>query len=67
MQSNNPHVRRLEQPVSAFRVQPDWYEEYWLKPKKALSGVAGWRGQSLFLRITLYSAVGSMLVSAVMN
>ena len=24
-----------EQAMTAFQVQPDWYEEYWLKPKKS--------------------------------
>jgi hypothetical protein len=25
----------FERAIGAFRVQPDWYEEYWLRPNKA--------------------------------
>ena len=25
----------LNLPMGAFRVRPDWYEDYWLKPEKA--------------------------------
>jgi hypothetical protein len=36
MQPKKSHLSRIEQAMmSAFRVQPDWYEEYWLRSKKS--------------------------------
>ncbi|MCG2631060.1 hypothetical protein L6654_30965 [Bradyrhizobium sp. WYCCWR 13023] len=28
-------LRDFERATSMFQVQPDWYEDYWLKPEKA--------------------------------
>jgi hypothetical protein len=57
------HPSRLEQSISAFRVQPDWYEECWLTPKKASPFTAGrWRGRNLVLRSVFCAAIVSVLI-----
>lgn len=41
----------FERAIGAFRVQPDWYEEYWLRPNKAAapSTERRWRWKFVFL------------------
>jgi hypothetical protein len=63
MQPDRSHPARFEQPMAAFRVQADWYEEYWLRPKKASPSIGGrWRRSNLLLYSILYAAVVSMFV-----
>ena len=62
MQPKRPRSSRSEQSFSLFQVQPDWYEEYWLRPTKASSMEAKWRRPNLFLGSKLYAAIVSMLV-----
>jgi len=59
MQQKKSHLSQFEKAMmSAFRVQPDWYEEYWLRPKKASPSIGGrWRRSNLFLRSLLYAAI----------
>jgi hypothetical protein len=53
-----------EQAMSAFQVRPDWYEEYWLEPKKvSRSDVARWWRRNLRLCFILYETMVSALVS----
>ena len=35
MASKSPLPSDLEHAMTAFQVNPDWYEEYWLKPPTA--------------------------------
>jgi hypothetical protein len=49
--------------MSAFRVQPDWYEEYWLKPGTAPSAGRRWRRPNVLLRSILYVAIVSMMLA----
>jgi hypothetical protein len=54
---------RPEVLMSAFRVQPDWYEDYWLRSKKAPPPVARrWRRRDLLLRSFCCAAFVAMLV-----
>jgi hypothetical protein len=54
----------FERAIGAFRVQPDWYEEYWLRPNKAAPCGAErrWRWNLLFYSI-LSAAMASTLVT----
>jgi len=54
----------FERAIGAFRVQPDWYEEYWLRPSKAAPPGAErrWRWNLLFYS-TLSAAKASTLVT----
>lgn len=55
-------ANRFEQSISAFRVQPGWYEECWLRPKKASPFTARrWRRGNLVLRFVFYAAIVSVL------
>ena len=58
MQPKKSHIDRLERTMmlSAFGVQPDWYEDYWLRQKKAS------RRSNLPLRTILYAAIVSIFV-----
>ncbi|MBR0794953.1 hypothetical protein JQ615_06090 [Bradyrhizobium jicamae] len=50
--------------MSAFQVQPDWYEEYWLKPKETSPpAVTKWRRLILQLHFYLYAATFSGLAA----
>jgi hypothetical protein len=52
--------RDFEQPTSAFRVRPDWYEEYWLAPKKTSQPAATkWRRSMFRLHFHLYAVAVS--------
>lgn len=64
MHPKKSHLSQLEPAVmSAFRTQPDWYEEYWLRPKKAYSSTGGrWRRSNLSLRSILHAATILMFV-----
>lgn len=54
----------FEQPTRAFQVRPDWYEEYWLKPKKTSQPAATkWRRSILRFHFHLYAATVSGLVA----
>ena len=57
-------AREFEQAMTAFQIQPDWYEEYWLKPKKASpSGLARWWRWNLASYSILCAAKASVLVA----
>jgi len=65
MQPRKSHLDEFETTMmlSAFRVQPDWYEDYWLRPKKASGPARGtWRRSNLLLRTILYAAIVSIFV-----
>ena len=62
MQPNRSRSNRFDQPMSAFRVQPDWYEEHWLRPEQAPSNGHRWRRPNMLLRSILCVAVVSALV-----
>lgn len=62
MQPNRSRPNRFDQPMSAFRVQPDWYEEHWLRPEKPSSIGRRWHRSNVLLRSILYVAIISMLV-----
>jgi hypothetical protein len=65
MQPKKSHPSQLfeQEMMSAFRIQPDWYEEYWLRPKKGSPSIGGrWRGSNLLLGSILYAAIVSMLI-----
>jgi hypothetical protein len=53
-----------EQAMRAFQVRPDWYEEYWLEPKKvSRPDVARWWRRNLRLCFIWYETMVSVLVS----
>jgi hypothetical protein len=65
MQPKKSHLDQFERTMmlSAFGVQPDWYEDYWLRPQRASRPIRGrWRRSNLLLRTILYAAVVSMCV-----
>lgn len=63
MPPKRSHSNRFEQSMSAFRLQPDWYEECWLRPKEASSVTAGrWRRRNLLARFVFYAAIVSVVV-----
>lgn len=64
MQPKKSRLERLERTmVSAFGVQPDWYEDYWLRPKEASRPIGGrWCRSNLLLRTMLCVAIVSMCV-----
>jgi len=53
----------FELPMGAFRVRPDWYEEYWLKPEKESppTAVTSWRHWNLPLLSMVSAAIVSVL------
>jgi hypothetical protein len=64
MQPKKSHLDQFERTMmSAFGVQPDWYEDYRLRPKKASRPIRGrWRRSNVFLRTILCAAIVSMFV-----
>ena len=65
MQPKKSHLDQFERRMmlSAFGVRPDWYEDYWLRPRKASRPVRGkWRGSNLLLRTILNTATVSIFV-----
>lgn len=63
MHPKSSHPDRFEQSMSAFRVQPDWYEECWLRPKNPSPFIAGRRRRgNLLLRSVFYATIVSLLV-----
>jgi hypothetical protein len=65
MQPKKSHLDQFERKMmlSPFGVQPDWYEDYWLRPKKASRSIRGrWRRSNLLLGTILYAAIVSMFV-----
>jgi hypothetical protein len=65
MQPKKSHLDQFERTMmlSAFGVQPDWYEDYWLSPKKASRSSRGTsRRSNLLLRSILYAAIVSIFV-----
>jgi hypothetical protein len=64
MQPKKSHLDQFERTMmSAFGVQPDWYEDYWLSPNKASRPIGRrWRGSNRLLRTILYATIVSMLV-----
>jgi hypothetical protein len=65
MEPKKSHLDQSERTMmlSAFGVQPDWYEDYWLRPKKASRAIRGrWHRSDLLLRTILYAAIVSMFV-----
>ena len=65
MQPKKPRLDQFEQAVmlSAFGVQPDWYENYWLRPKKASRPIRGrWRRSNLVLPTILCAAIVSTFI-----
>jgi hypothetical protein len=65
MQPKKSHPVQFERTMmlSAFGVQPDWYEDYWLRPKNASRPIRGrWRRSNLLLGTILYAAIVSMFV-----
>jgi hypothetical protein len=64
MQPKKSHLDQFERTMmSAFGVQPDWYEEYWLTPKKVSPSIrATWRRRSLLSYSILCAAIMSILV-----
>ena len=63
MQPKRSHPSQFEQPMSAFRVRPDWYEEYWLRPKQASPSGARRLLRNVALYSILYAAILLVLVS----
>jgi hypothetical protein len=61
MQPNRFRPDRFDQPMSIFRVRPDWYEDYWLRLEQAPSNGRR-RHSNVLLRSILYVAIVSMLV-----
>lgn len=54
----------LERATRAFQVRPDWYEEYWLKPKETSQPAAiKWRRSIMQLHFELYAAMVSGLAA----
>jgi hypothetical protein len=62
MRPNRSRPDRFDEPMSAFRVRPDWYEDYWLKLEQARTIERKWRRSNVLLRSILYVAIVSMLV-----
>lgn len=52
----------FERPMSVFQVRPDWYEEYWLKPKK-ISQPAATRWRRSIFHFHLYAVTVSGLAA----
>ena len=50
----------FEQPMRAFQVQRDWYEEYWLRPNTQ-PAAAKWRRLVLRFPFILFAATASAL------
>jgi hypothetical protein len=58
MQPKKSHLDQFERTLSVFGVQPDWYEDYWLRPKKASRPIGRrWRGSNLFQRSILQRSI----------
>jgi len=54
----------FEQSIKAFWVRPDWYEEYWLEPKKTSQPAATkWRSSMSRFQFHLYAATVSGLAA----
>ena len=64
MRPKKSHPDQFERTMmSAFGVQPDWYDDYWLRPKKASRPIGGrWRRSNVLLRAVLCAAIVSMFV-----
>ena len=64
MPSQKALPTEFERTIGAFRVQPDWYEEYWLRPNKLAAPGAerSWRRNLLF-RSFLFAVIVSTVVT----
>jgi hypothetical protein len=62
MQPNRSRPDRFDEPMSVFRVRPDWYEDYWLRLEQAPSNGRRRPLSNVLLRSILYGAIVSMLV-----
>ena len=65
MRLKKSHLDQFERKMmlSPFGVQPNWYEDYWLGPKKASRSIRGrWRRSNLLSDTILYAAIVSMFV-----
>ena len=59
-------LRDFEQATSAFQVQSDWYEQYWLKPESASRPAATRLRRSILqFHVHLFAAIVSGLAAII--
>ena len=63
MTKGKRHLLDLDLAMGAFQVQPDWYENYWLRPEKA--SPAGTRSPRWSVYAGLAAAVFSLAIAFV--